>query len=276
MSDTYLVQKIPEINHFLVNMQLLILTYLRLLFRSYTAENCRCLASNYYLRCLHTNKLCFTNEMGNSLFFENVLRNCTTDTSELARLGCPTDIGKYMYQLEIVYPQLYHSDVTHDYFGEVLQKQQCFAAERAIRTLRNKVQKIHLNGERNFKVALQAAVDGYNKTQHSVTKIPPDLAADPENQALVVNNIENARNKILDRNYEKYHNLNNKFAIGDLVRRKLPKPPFTKESEDLFSDQIYRIDRFVHTGPIRGNRLQDLNSGVLLPGSYTPDQLLKT
>ncbi len=97
-------------------MQLLILTYLRVLFRSYTAENCRCLSSNYYyLRCLHVNKICLTNERDNYLFFENVLRNCTTEeyyTSELTRLGYPSDtnpfkfIGKYFYQffdqLEIV------------------------------------------------------------------------------------------------------------------------------------------------------------------------------
>ncbi len=137
------------------------------------------------------------------------------------------------------------------------------------------MRKIHLTGERNFKIALEAAVDTYNKTPHSTTKVVPDRASEPQNQATVISNIEKGRNRFLDKHYEKYHKLNEKFSVGDVVRRKIPQSSFTKESENLFSDQLYCIDKIVPTGPLHGYRIQDLHNGVLMPGSYTPDQLLK-
>ncbi len=108
--------------------QLLVLTFLRVLFRN---ENCSCLMTKYQLRCLHRNKTCMPDQMKIS---ENVLQQCMTEefyTSELARLGYAPDTSAFEFvqknwnlffeQLEVACPQ---QAIDHEYFADILQKQQ--------------------------------------------------------------------------------------------------------------------------------------------------------
>ncbi len=144
-----------------------------------------------------------------------------------------------------------------------------------VRTLRSILARIHATGERNLKKALHSAVQTYNSSIHTTTNFTPYEAEKPENQDVVLLNVEKKRHKFLAKYYRDYERLNNKFKVGDIVRKKLPKDPFRKEAEDLFSPEQYRVAAIVPSGPMVGYKLQQLGSNVIIPGSWSPSQLLK-
>ncbi len=144
-----------------------------------------------------------------------------------------------------------------------------------MRTLRKILAKIHATGERNLPVALRAAVQMHNSTVHMTTKFTPIEAEKPHNQAQVLLNIEKEQHKFLAQYYQDFDRLNKKFSVSDLVRKILRKDPFLKESQDLFSPELHRIANIIPSRPLHGYKLQDLSSGVIIPGSWTHNQLLK-
>ncbi len=148
-------------------------------------------------------------------------------------------------------------------------------AERYIWTLRMLLQKIYSTGERDLKTALAAAVQSYNSSVHSVTKFTPNQAAREENQDSVLLNIEKRQHQILADHYREYDRINSQFKVGDVVRTRLPRDPFRKESENLFSNELYRIATIVPSDPTRGYKLEDMISNAIIPGSWLLHQLLK-
>ena len=150
-----------------------------------------------------------------------------------------------------------------------------FSAERAIRTLRLFLSRIHSTGERDLAKALKAATDSYNGSEHTLTKTTPNDAGNPDYFAQVYNNMERYRNGFLDRYLMGYDKLNKEFALGQAVRYRLPRLPFQKESEEHFSADLYEISRYVNSEPVKGYKLKDRTTGVELIGSFLGNQLIK-
>lgn len=134
--------------------------------------------------------------------------------------------------------------------------------------------KLHETGERNLTRAMTAIVDSYNNTVHSSHEMVPLEAEKPENIARVINKIQQKRDHILIKNVKKFQAINNQFKVGDKVRYRLPKGPFTKESENYFSEEVYRIVGTVPTHPIESYKIADENSDFILLQSFLPEQLL--
>ncbi len=145
-----------------------------------------------------------------------------------------------------------------------------------VRTLRLILGRIHATGERNLKKVLHAAVQTYNSSIHTTTNFTPYEAEKPENQDDVLLNIEKKHHKFLAKYYRNYERLNNKFKVGDIVHKKLPKDPFHKEAEDLFSPEQYRVASIVPSGPMVRYKLQQQGSNVIIPDSWSLSQLLKS
>ncbi len=137
------------------------------------------------------------------------------------------------------------------------------------------LQKIHLTGERDLKKALASAVQSYNSSVHTITKFTPNQAEREENQDSVLLNIEKRQHQILAKNYHHYDRINEQFKVNDIVRTKLPRDPFAKEAENLFSTELYRIANIVQSGPSKSYKLEDTTSNVIIPGSWLAYQLLK-
>ena len=134
---------------------------------------------------------------------------------------------------------------------------------------------IHEHGERNLTKALKAAVEGYNNTVHLSHNHTPLEAEKPENYATVLHNLQEKRDRILNKYWKAYDQLNKQFALGDIVRYKLPTPPFAKEAREHFSTDSYRIVKIIHTHPVKSYKIAERdNTSAIVPGSFMPEQLL--
>ncbi len=154
------------------------------------------------------------------------------------------------------------------------QKNKSYLAERAIRTLRLMLVRIHSSGERDLKKAFDAAIKTYNSTPHSLIKLTPDQAELPENFAKVYFALENHRYGIEDKYISEVEKLNSIYKINDLVRRRLPKQPLEKEATDRFSEEVYRISGVRQTEPLNSFTLSQLDTDIQLPGSFTVFDLI--
>lgn len=74
---------------------------------------------------------------------------------------------------------------------------------------------------------------------------------------------------------EKIPDMSKKFKIGDHVRIRLPKTPFTKSNEPRWSDVVYKIIDINASWPTPSYKLQAIQSGTSLPGTFSYDQLQK-
>ena len=133
---------------------------------------------------------------------------------------------------------------------------------------------IHEGGERNLTRALKAAVEGYNNSVHLSHNFTPLEAEKQENHMTVLANLQKKRDYFLNNYWKEYNRLNKQFAWGDIVRYKLPVLPFTKEARQHFSTDRYRIDKIIHTHPVKSYKIAELDTGAIVPGSFMPEQLL--
>lgn len=69
--------------------------------------------------------------------------------------------------------------------------------------------------------------------------------------------------------------MSQKFKVGDHVRTRLPKGAFTKSNEPRWSSDAYKIIDIHATWPTPSYKLQSINSGASLPGTFSYDQLQK-
>ena len=157
-------------------------------------------------------------------------------------------------------------------FTSAAQKNKSFFAERAIRTIRKMLKRVHVTGEHDLSRALKGVIASYNSSIHSTIKTTPDKAE--ENVDHVRHQLQLREEHYLSRYLREFQKLNNIFKIGDLVRYKLPKPVFAKETDDYFSEEVYRISKIKPSTPMRGYQLSDLNSDFIQPGTFTADQLM--
>lgn len=160
-------------------------------------------------------------------------------------------------------------------FTSMSQKNKSFYAERALRTLKKMLGRVMESGERDFRKALQGVVETYNNSAHSTHKLTPIQAERKQNRNVIYDEKTKKQNVALVKHMRKFARYNELFAVGDLVRYKLPKPVFGKETASYFTPEVFRIVKIVTTAPLKSYKLAPLYSDVVLPASFTPDQLLK-
>ena len=159
-------------------------------------------------------------------------------------------------------------------FTTSAQQNKSFPAERVIRTLRRYLAKLHFAGLRELKKALINAVETYNNSLHTSHGLTPLEAEKSERLAHVLEKYQTKRFRIFDKYLESFRKMNKEFKLGDLVRYKLPKPGFAKESDTYFTTEVYQIIGIIPSGPLKGYKLQDRETGVNVAGSFLLDQLL--
>lgn len=74
---------------------------------------------------------------------------------------------------------------------------------------------------------------------------------------------------------ESIPDMSKKFKVNDRVRVRLPKGPFTKSNEPRWSSDIYSIIDIYSSWPTPSYKLQSINNGTSLPGTFTYNQLQK-
>lgn len=74
---------------------------------------------------------------------------------------------------------------------------------------------------------------------------------------------------------EKIPDMSKKFKVGDHVRIRLPKGPFTKSNQPRWSFDVYQIIDINSSWPTPSYKLQSIETGISLPGTFSYDQFQK-
>ena len=170
-------------------------------------------------------------------------------------------------------------------FTNSSQQNKSFYAERMVKVLKSYLVKAyhhhhHSEAIRDVREAISHAVHAYNSTPHSTHNLTPNAAHLSDNFYKVHSALEKRRNQFFDKYIADFDKLNAQFQLGSLVRYRLPRYSFTKDSQPHFSQQVYKIVSIVPSEPLKGYKLAELdgtgqNSDIIIPGSFLPDQLMK-
>jgi len=155
------------------------------------------------------------------------------------------------------------------------QANKSFLAERAIRTVRLILKRIHATGERDLQKSFNAALSGYNKSENTLTKVPPEDGDKKENFEKIFLSLEKRRYGILEKTLKESDKLNKILKVGQLVRKRIVKVPFAKESTDTWTSELYQITDILLTEPLFSYKLADANTNIGIPGTYTFFDLLQ-
>jgi len=175
-----------------------------------------------------------------------------------------------------VFSQLCQREDIKQVYTNSSQKNKAYLAERAVRTIKKSLVRMLTHGERNFGLALKATVDAYNSSVHAVIGLSPNDAEKLENRATVLNAYEKKRKADWIDHENEYRKSNDSLKPGDKVRIRYPPPPFAKERELVFSDEIYSVERIVPTHPSRSYKIKESNSDFILPHNFLAEQLMPT
>ena len=132
------------------------------------------------------------------------------------------------------------------------------AAERFIRTLKNKLHKhMTATGKTVYYDVLDDVVNKYNNTKHSTIKMKP---------------IDVKNNKRV--NIDEHNGKDSRFKLGDRVRISKFKNIFAKGYTPNWSKEIFIVDKINDTVPCTYN-IKDLNDEEII-GSFYDRELQKT
>jgi transposase InsO family protein len=129
----------------------------------------------------------------------------------------------------------------------------------------------------DLSTAVQRVVESYNRTVHSTTGMTPLDAEKPENLARLQETMQRKRFDNLARHLKQFERMNfhsGVRGVGSLVKIKKPKSAFGKESQLNYSEKLFRVVKIVHSSPAISYQLADLHTNVIVPGSFTSNQLL--
>ncbi len=120
--------------------------------------------------------------------------------------------------------------------------------ERFHRTLKMRMSRLwSLNNNYRYIDDLQDLVFNYNHSYHRVIKMCP-YQVDKENQSIAIHN----SNKIKETNEKQ------KFKVGDYVRIARLRRTFNRETDDKFSEKIFKIKEIRNTIP-KTYKLEDID-----------------
>jgi len=139
-------------------------------------------------------------------------------------------------------------------------------AERAIRTIRELVEKINQHSD-GWSSIIGEIVASYNTAEHSSTETEPNKAYKGQDNGMALyHNLVNF--------FDKRKNSSHTFAVGDRVRMVLKKGKFDKGYTARWSHEILTVAEVLKTNPMT-YRLKDKTGEVLL-GSFYAQELQKT
>lgn len=143
-------------------------------------------------------------------------------------------------------------------------------AERSIGTLKMMLQRLRVNGVSNFNVALTTALNSYNNSVHSLTKLTPNESARIENVSRVVSAQQEARAGEMFKYRKRIASLNKRFKIGDVVRKRVIKTKMDKGTARGWSDEEYRVSEVLQYEPLyRYKLVAPENGDAELNGTFT-------
>ena len=171
-----------------------------------------------------------------------------------------TDRGKEFYNSH--FQNVMFSNGINHYSTPTLTKFKASVAERAIRTIKTKIDRyMQHTKSKNWIEVLDDIVDGYNHTPHSSHKIAP-LDVTRGNQKLVYKRLYPKRNK----------SIACKLKVGDKVRKLREKTEYEKGYTQNWSDEIYEIVKVRQKHTVCWYKLAD-TSGEVLDGIWYYYQL---
>ena len=159
---------------------------------------------------------------------------------------------------------------------KIKERNKSWLCERLIRTLRSYAARIRkgttLKDEcKIFKLACHQ----YNQNYSTAIGRSPADAILPSSHAAVRDFILRKRYQELDKIIPVLDKVQ-KFHLDDIVLRRLKREPFQKESgRDTLSSIEYKISKIVSEYPFQVFKLRNLESNLLLPGSYTFRDIVK-
>ena len=122
-------------------------------------------------------------------------------------------------------------------------------------------------GENDWTTVLQDAVTIYNNRIHRSINTTPNKASLPDNKSSVIKFMEEQAIKKMSAPKSQY-----KFNIGDSVRIKLDRGPFSKGHEPLFSEAIYFINSRLFRDNVDYYNLKS-HDGEVIDGSFIVNEL---
>lgn len=132
-------------------------------------------------------------------------------------------------------------------------------AERVIRTIKEKIQKImFLNNDKNYSKFLDKIVENYNKTIHSRTGFKP-INVTKKNEWKVFLNLFSRR----------IPNESVTFDINDEVRLLKLKTKFEKGYTNSWTKEIFKISKILRTLPFPRYKIKDSNNEELIGSFYS-------
>ena len=147
-------------------------------------------------------------------------------------------------------------------------------AERAIKTIKSKLFKyMYANHTYKYIDALDSITEAYNNGYHSSIKMAPNNVNESNQSALwqqlYLPKTADGKNKT--KNIPK----NFKFEIGDFVRISFLRKAFSREYDQKWSDEIFRVARRYKREGIPVYKLKDFNSTEDIQGTFYQQEMQK-
>ena len=178
--------------------------------------------------------------------FESILKEMDEFPKNLI-----TDGGKEFFNSEVA--KVFHNYGINHYKTPTKTKWKASMAERAIRTIKSRLQKyFHQSGKNIWINAINQVVQNYNSTPHSSHGLSP-LDVSDENRDIVYKKLY--PNKDLT--------IICKLNQGDKVRILKEKTEFEKAYTQKWSDEIYTINKVRQSGGVCWYKIQDHNRDIL-------------
>ena len=126
---------------------------------------------------------------------------------------------------------------------------------------------------KNERKLVEIACSAYNNNISRSTNQKPIDAAN--NEQAVRDHMTFQRAKNYEKNSKKYESAE-KYSVGDLVYRRIVGKTFRKESDiENVSKTLFKIVKILPTWPLPSYRLEDVHAGIVLPGSYQANLLVR-
>ena len=138
-------------------------------------------------------------------------------------------------------------------------------AERVIRTIKGKIFRYFTKHQTlNYIDHIQDIVSSYNSSRHSFLKMAPDQVTE-ENQQELYEKLYLPTELKRERTPVTY-----KFKVGDKVRIATERRPFKKGYEQVWTDEIFVVDKTIPSHPAR-YKLSDLNGEEIKSSFYAQE-----
>ena len=155
-----------------------------------------------------------------------------------------------------------------------MQKLRSIIAERAICTIKGKIQKYtYSNQTYKYIDALDSTVNAYNKSFHSSIKmVPQDVNETNESKLWKQMYLPQKNDKIISSkgNMKCY-----KYEAGDTVRISFLKKTFQKEFDQRWSDEIFRISKRFRREGLPVYKLNNFTGKEEIKGTFYQQELQK-